>query len=51
MLLEADRLGCLDEVRAVVAGLSIIDVRQRPSDDEARAELATAGSGSRARTC
>ena len=40
MLLEADRLGCLDEVRAVVAGLSIIDVRQRPSDDEARAELA-----------
>ncbi|MFC3689047.1 ATP-dependent RNA helicase HrpA [Aquipuribacter hungaricus] len=40
MLLEADRLGCLDEVRAVVAGLSIIDVRQRPADDEARAELA-----------
>ncbi len=40
MLLEADRNGCLDEVRAVVAGLSIIDVRQRPSDDEARADLA-----------
>ena len=40
MLLEADRLGCLDEVRAVVAGLSIIDVRQRPVDDEARADLA-----------
>ncbi|MGJ7452438.1 ATP-dependent RNA helicase HrpA [Aquipuribacter sp. MA13-13] len=40
MLLEADTNGCLDEVRALVAGLSIIDVRQRPSDDEARAELA-----------
>ncbi len=40
MLLEADTNGCLDEVRALVAGLSIIDVRQRPSDDEARADLA-----------
>lgn len=40
MLLEADRNGCLDEVRAVVAGLSIMDVRQRPADDEARADLA-----------
>jgi ATP-dependent helicase HrpA len=40
MLLEADRNGCLDEVRAIVAGLSIMDVRQRPREDEARADLA-----------
>ncbi|WP_336923970.1 ATP-dependent RNA helicase HrpA [Aquipuribacter sp. SD81] len=43
MLLEADRTGCLDEVRALVAGLSVVDPRQRPgpdSPDEARAELA-----------
>ncbi len=38
MLLEADRNGCLDEVRALVAGLSIIDVRQRPVEAEAAAE-------------
>jgi ATP-dependent helicase HrpA len=39
MLVEAQRLGVLREVQAIVAGLSIIDVREYPA--EAR-ELATA---------
>ncbi|MEM7341807.1 MAG: ATP-dependent RNA helicase HrpA [Actinomycetota bacterium] len=32
MLLEADHNGCLDEVMVIVAGLSVQDPRERPSD-------------------
>ncbi|MFC5381349.1 ATP-dependent RNA helicase HrpA [Aquipuribacter nitratireducens] len=40
MLLEADRTGCLDEVRALVAGLSVVDPRQRPTEEGAAAAAA-----------
>ena len=38
MLVEADRLGCLREVLPIVAGLSIVDPRERPSDNTERAD-------------
>ncbi|MDA3038547.1 MAG: ATP-dependent RNA helicase HrpA [Actinomycetota bacterium] len=34
MLVEAERLGCLQEVRIIVAGLSIQDPRERPTGKE-----------------
>ena len=37
MVLEAERLSCLEEVLVVVAGLSIQDPRERPVDREAAA--------------
>ncbi len=42
MVLEADRLGCLDEVLVIVAGLSIQDPRERPSDKQAAADASHA---------
>jgi ATP-dependent helicase HrpA len=49
MLVEADRRGCLREVLVIVSGLSIQDVRERPSDaveaaDALHARFADAGS-------
>ncbi len=38
MLLEAHRLGCLVEVRVIVAALSLQDVRERPLGQEAEAD-------------
>jgi len=38
MLVEAGRQGCLREVQAIVAGLAIPDVRERPSDRAALAD-------------
>jgi ATP-dependent helicase HrpA len=38
MLLAADRLGCLREVLVVAAALSIQDPRERPVDQQARAD-------------
>jgi ATP-dependent helicase HrpA len=38
MVLEADRLGCADEVIVVAAALSIQDPRERPSDQTAQAD-------------
>ncbi|HET8561140.1 MAG TPA: ATP-dependent RNA helicase HrpA, partial [Marmoricola sp.] len=38
MILEADRLGCLREVLVLAAALSIQDPRERPVDQEARAD-------------
>jgi ATP-dependent helicase HrpA len=38
MLLEAERLGCLREMLVIVAGLSIVDPRERPADDPGRAD-------------
>ena len=38
MVLEADRLGCADEVIVVVAALSIQDPRERPADQQAQAD-------------
>lgn len=40
MLVEAERTGCLDDVTVVVAGLSIIDPRERPRDDPGPADAA-----------
>jgi ATP-dependent helicase HrpA len=42
MVLEADRLGCADEVMIIVAGLSIQDPRERPADKQAQADEAHA---------
>ncbi|HEU4567008.1 MAG TPA: ATP-dependent RNA helicase HrpA [Marmoricola sp.] len=38
MILEADRLGCLREVLVLAAALSVQDPRERPVDQEARAD-------------
>ncbi|MCW2857245.1 MAG: ATP-dependent helicase HrpA [Marmoricola sp.] len=38
MLLEADRLGCLREVLVITSALSIQDPRERPVDQQARAD-------------
>jgi ATP-dependent helicase HrpA len=40
MLLEAERQGCLREVQAIVAGLAIVDVRERPEAAAQQAEAA-----------
>jgi ATP-dependent helicase HrpA len=38
MVLEADRLGCADEVIVIAAALSIQDVRERPAEQRAQAD-------------
>jgi ATP-dependent helicase HrpA len=38
MVVEADRLGCAEEVIVIAAALSIQDVRERPSDQQAQAD-------------
>ncbi len=38
MVLEADRLGCADEVIVIAAALSIQDPRERPADERAQAD-------------
>ena len=38
MVLEADRLGCADEVIVIAAALSIQDPRERPADKQAQAD-------------
>ena len=38
MLLEADRQGCLREMLIIVAGLSIVDPRERPAEHRDRAD-------------
>ena len=38
MVMEADRLGCAEEVIVIAAALSIQDVRERPSDQQAQAD-------------
>ena len=38
MILEADRVGCLREVLVITAALSIQDPRERPVDQQARAD-------------
>src|SRR5690606_3610456 len=38
MLVESHRFGVTDEVRALVAGLTIQDVRERPEAERARAD-------------
>ncbi len=38
MLLEAERQGCLREMLVIVAGLSIVDPRERPAEDPGRAD-------------
>ncbi|WP_310963188.1 ATP-dependent RNA helicase HrpA [Nocardioides terrisoli] len=38
MILEADRLGCLGDVLVLTAALSVQDPRERPVDQEARAD-------------
>ena len=40
MVVEADANGCLDEVLIIVAGMSIIDPRERPSGKRAQADEA-----------
>jgi len=40
MLVEANRQGCLREVQAIVAGLAIPDVRERPADAQQQADAA-----------
>ncbi|MDO5502550.1 MAG: ATP-dependent RNA helicase HrpA [Actinomycetia bacterium] len=42
MLIEADARGCTAEVLVIVAALSIQDVRERPSDQQAQADQAHA---------
>jgi ATP-dependent helicase HrpA len=42
MVLEADRLGCADEVIVIAAALSIQDPRERPADKQAQADQAHA---------
>jgi ATP-dependent helicase HrpA len=42
MVLEADRLGCADEVIVIAAALSIQDVRERPAEQQAQADQAHA---------
>ncbi|MFT4294635.1 MAG: ATP-dependent RNA helicase HrpA [Micropruina sp.] len=38
MLVEAERQGCLREAQAVVAGLTVPDVRERPADKQEQAD-------------
>ena len=38
MLVEAERQGCLHEAQAVVAGLTVQDVRERPADAQQQAD-------------
>jgi ATP-dependent helicase HrpA len=38
MVLEADKLGCADEVVVIAAALSIQDVRERPAEQRAQAD-------------
>jgi ATP-dependent RNA helicase HrpA len=38
MLVEAERQGCLREAQAVVAGLTVQDVRERPADKQEQAD-------------
>ena len=38
MLIEAERQGCLREMLVIVSGLSIIDPRERPTEDAERAD-------------
>lgn len=38
MLVEAERQGCLREAQAVVAGLTIQDVRERPAEFQQQAD-------------
>jgi ATP-dependent helicase HrpA len=38
MVLEGDRLGCAEEVIVIAAALSIQDVRERPTDQQAQAD-------------
>ena len=38
MVLEADRLGCLREVLVIAAALSVQDPRERPAEQQARAD-------------
>ncbi len=40
MLVEAERQGCLREVEAIVAGLAIQDVRERPAEAQPQADAA-----------
>lgn len=40
MLVEAERQGCLKELQAIVAGLAIQDVRERPADAQPAADAA-----------
>ena len=40
MVVEADRLGCLHEVLVIVAALSIVDPRERPTDRQQAADTA-----------
>jgi ATP-dependent helicase HrpA len=42
MLIEADQRGCTAEVLVIVAALSIQDVRERPTDQQAQADQAHA---------
>ncbi len=42
MVIEADRLGCTDEVIVIAAALSIQDVRERPAEQQAQADQAHA---------
>ena len=42
MVLEADRLGCADEVIVIAAALSIQDPRERPAEKQAQADQAHA---------
>ena len=50
MVLEADRLGCVDEVIVIAAALSIQDVRERPADQQAQADQAHARYADETRT-
>jgi len=42
MVLEADRLGCVEEVIVIASALSIQDVRERPAEQQAQADQAHA---------
>ena len=42
MVIEADRLGCVEEVIVIASALSIQDVRERPADQQAQADQAHA---------
>ena len=42
MVIEAERLGCVEEVIVIASALSIQDVRERPADQQAQADQAHA---------
>ena len=50
MVVEADKLGCAEEVIVIAAALSIQDPRERPSDQRPRPTSCTPGSPTRTRT-